>query len=108
VGRHRVRPELRRAADDGRGAGRPLRAAPDIRRRVGIVHAGVGWLFEVRPVARPRVYQLQTKPFEELDSWLETFSRICDTRLDGLDEYLHELQAVIGVQIHMEQHEHYL
>ena len=50
-------------------------------------------LVEVRPVAQQRIYQLQVKPFMELDSWLETFRRIWETRLDTLDEYLTELKA---------------
>ena len=49
-------------------------------------------LVEVHPVAQLRIYQLQPKPFEELDSWLETFRRIWETRLDTLDEYLQELK----------------
>lgn len=49
-------------------------------------------LVKARPVAQQRVYQLQPKPFEELDSWLETFRRIWETRLDTLDEYMQELK----------------
>ena len=49
-------------------------------------------LVEARPLAQQRIYQLQAKPFEELDSWLETFRHIWDTRLDTLDEYLQELK----------------
>jgi DNA-binding transcriptional ArsR family regulator len=49
-------------------------------------------LVEVHPVAQLRIYQLQPKPFEELDSWLETFRRIWETRIDTLDEYLQELK----------------
>jgi len=49
-------------------------------------------LVEVHPVAQQRIYQLQPKPFKELDSWLETFRRIWETRLDTLDEYLQELK----------------
>ena len=49
-------------------------------------------LVEARPAAQQRIYQLQAKPFEELDSWLETFRRIWDTRLDTLDEYLQDLK----------------
>ncbi|MBX3080426.1 MAG: winged helix-turn-helix transcriptional regulator [Anaerolineae bacterium] len=51
----------------------------------GIVH--------VRPVAQQRVYQLQAKPFEELDSWLETFRKVWEDRLDTLDAYLQELKT---------------
>ena len=50
-----------------------------------------GWV-EVRPVAQQRIYQLQAKPFLELDSWLETFRRFWETRLDTLDEYMQELK----------------
>ena len=50
-------------------------------------------LVEARPVAQQRIYQLQAKPFKELDSWLETFRRIWETRLDTLDEYLQELKT---------------
>jgi DNA-binding transcriptional ArsR family regulator len=48
---------------------------------------------KARPVAQQRVYQLQSKPFEELDSWLETFRRIWEARLDTLDGYLHKVKA---------------
>jgi DNA-binding transcriptional ArsR family regulator len=50
-------------------------------------------LVEVRPVAQQRIYQLQAKPFKELDGWLETFRRIWEMRLDTLDEYLLGLKA---------------
>ena len=49
-------------------------------------------LVEVHPVAQMRVYQLRPKPFEELDSWLETFRQLWEARLDTLDEYLQELK----------------
>jgi DNA-binding transcriptional ArsR family regulator len=49
-------------------------------------------LVKARPVAQQRVYQLQPKPFKELDSWLETFRRVWETRLDTLDEYMQELK----------------
>src|SRR5258708_29806010 len=47
---------------------------------------------KVHPLANRRIYQLQAKPFEELDTWLETFKHVWETRLDVLDEYLHQLQ----------------
>jgi DNA-binding transcriptional ArsR family regulator len=46
----------------------------------------------VRPVAQQRVYQLQAKPFKDLESWLEKFKRIWEQRLDTLDEYMQELK----------------
>jgi len=50
-------------------------------------------LVAVRPAANQRIYQLQPKPFEELDSWVETFRRAWEERLDKLDDYLKELKA---------------
>ena len=50
-------------------------------------------LVAVHPQAQQRIYQLQPKPFEELDSWLGTFRRIWETRLDNLDEYMQELKG---------------
>ncbi|MBI5876082.1 MAG: winged helix-turn-helix transcriptional regulator [Chloroflexi bacterium] len=49
-------------------------------------------LVKARPVTQQRIYQLQPKPFEELDGWLETFRRIWDTRFNKLDEILQDLQ----------------
>jgi DNA-binding transcriptional ArsR family regulator len=48
---------------------------------------------KANPVAQQRIYQLQSKPFEELDSWLETFRRIWEARLDTLDGYLQNVKA---------------
>lgn len=48
---------------------------------------------KANPVAQQRIYQLQSKPFEELDSWLETFRRIWEARLDSLDGYLQKVKA---------------
>jgi len=60
-------------------------------------------LVEVHPSAQQRIYQLQPTPFKELDSWLGTFRRIWNARLDNLDEYLQELK-----QEHDEsQHPHF-
>ena len=49
-------------------------------------------LVEVQPIAQQRVYQLQAKPFKELDSWIDTFRRLWEGRLDTLDEYMQELK----------------
>jgi DNA-binding transcriptional ArsR family regulator len=51
-----------------------------------------GWV-EVRPVAQQRIYQLQARPFEELDHWLDTFKQIWEKRMDNFDDYLRELKA---------------
>jgi DNA-binding transcriptional ArsR family regulator len=49
-------------------------------------------LVEVRPIAQQRVYQLQARPFKELVSWLETFRRLWEGRMDTLNEYMQELK----------------
>ena len=50
-------------------------------------------LVAVQPAANQRIYQLQPKPFEELDNWVETFRRAWEERLDKLDDYLKELKT---------------
>ena len=49
-------------------------------------------IVKVKPVAQLRVYQLQARPFQELDSWLETFKRLWESRLDTLNDYKQELK----------------
>jgi DNA-binding transcriptional ArsR family regulator len=46
-----------------------------------------------RPVAQRRVYELQAKPFEELDTWVETFNQHWQNRLDVFEDRLHGLKA---------------
>ena len=50
-------------------------------------------LVAVRPAANQRIYQLQPQPFEALDTWVETFRKAWEGRLDKLGEYLQELKA---------------
>jgi DNA-binding transcriptional ArsR family regulator len=49
-------------------------------------------LVRVQPVAQQRIYKLQPKPFQELDSWVDTFKRLWEDRLDTLDDYMQELK----------------
>lgn len=49
-------------------------------------------IVEMRHNAQQHVYQLQAKPFEELDSWLDTFRQMWNKRLDDFDEYLQQLK----------------
>ena len=49
-------------------------------------------LVRVRPVAQQRIYQLQPQPFQELDTWLNTFRRVWEKRLDAMGEVLEELK----------------
>ena len=49
-------------------------------------------LVEVHPTANQRIYQLHGESFKELDSWLETFRKVWDTRLNNLDGFLQGLK----------------
>ena len=50
-------------------------------------------IVEVQPQANRRMYQLRREPFQELESWLQSFRRLWEERFDRLDDYLLELQA---------------
>jgi DNA-binding transcriptional ArsR family regulator len=51
-------------------------------------------IVRVRPQAQQRLYQLRPEPFAELDSWLDTFRKLWEDRLDILDNYLQEMKSV--------------
>jgi DNA-binding transcriptional ArsR family regulator len=46
----------------------------------------------VHPIANRRVYQLNPKPFHELQEWAETYHHLWEERFDQLDEYLKKVQ----------------
>ena len=50
-------------------------------------------IVEVQPKANQRIYQLRREPFQELETWLQSFRRLWEERFDRLDDYLQELQA---------------
>lgn len=50
-------------------------------------------LVEVQAVANRRNYKLRLEPFQELDTWLKTYSGIWDDRLNVLENYMHKLQS---------------
>lgn len=47
---------------------------------------------EVQAEANRRIYKLRTEPFQELDTWIQSFRRVMQERFDNLDDYLKELQ----------------
>lgn len=49
-------------------------------REAGIVTA--------EPVARRRIYDLRAEPFDQISSWLDSFERLWEERLDSLDALL--------------------
>ena len=75
----------------GEIAGRLSVRQPQVSKHLRVL-ASAG-IVAVRPVAQQRIYQLQPKPFEELDSWLATFRQLWEGRLDSLDSYLQEMKA---------------
>ncbi|MEX0788146.1 MAG: metalloregulator ArsR/SmtB family transcription factor [Anaerolineales bacterium] len=75
----------------GEIAGRLRLRQPQVSKHLRILRdAG---LVKVHPVAQKRIYQLQAKPFKDLGSWLETFRRLWESRLDTLDEYLQDMKG---------------
>jgi DNA-binding transcriptional ArsR family regulator len=50
-------------------------------------------LVRMRPDAQRRIYLLEAARFQEMASWLETFRRLWEGRLDTLDEYLQGMKA---------------
>jgi DNA-binding transcriptional ArsR family regulator len=53
-------------------------------REAGVVRA--------RVEAQQRVYELQTEPFEQLDTWVSSFRHLWEDRLDSLDHYVQEMK----------------
>src|SRR5688572_15461310 len=49
-------------------------------------------LVTARPVAQQRLYALQARPFEELESWVGSFRRLWEGRLDTLEELLQTMK----------------
>ena len=49
-------------------------------------------IVEVQPQANRRIYKLRREPFQELETWLQSFGRLWEERFDRLDDYLLELQ----------------
>jgi DNA-binding transcriptional ArsR family regulator len=41
-----------------------------------------------RTAAQQRIYQLETRPFEAFDEWLEPYRRLWNTHLDALERHL--------------------
>jgi DNA-binding transcriptional ArsR family regulator len=57
-------------------------------------------LVEARPVAQKRIYQLRSEPFDELDTWLESFRRAMADRYDRLDDLVRERKSKKGEKRH--------
>ena len=63
---------------------------PQVSKHLRVLHqAG---LVAVRPAAQQRIYQLEPQPFQELDTWLNTFRVVWEKRLDAMAEIVAELK----------------
>lgn len=49
-------------------------------------------ILEVKAEANRRIYKLRPEPFQALDSWARSFTRVMEDRFNNLDDYLRELQ----------------
>lgn len=49
-------------------------------------------LVEVHPVAQQRYYSLRPQAFQELASWVESYRRIWEERMDRFDKVLQDMQ----------------
>jgi DNA-binding transcriptional ArsR family regulator len=48
----------------------------------------------VEPVARQRIHHLRAEPFEQIGSWVNSFERLWEVRLDSLDTFLQSTGGV--------------
>ncbi len=63
---------------------------PQVSKHLRVLHqAG---LVAMRPAAQQRIYTLEPQPFQELDSWLDTFRAVWEKRLDVMAEIVAELK----------------
>jgi DNA-binding transcriptional ArsR family regulator len=49
-------------------------------------------LVSVKPIAQQRIYALQAQPFQEIESWLETYKPTWEARLDVMEAYLQTIK----------------
>ncbi len=47
---------------------------------------------EVKPIAQHRIYALSPKSFKQLNTWIENYRQIWETRFDQLDRVLEEMK----------------
>jgi DNA-binding transcriptional ArsR family regulator len=65
--------------------------ALELRQPQASKHLGVlrdAGIVTVEAVSRRRIYHLRAEPFEQIDSWVDSFQRLWETRLDSLGEFL--------------------
>lgn len=45
-------------------------------------------IVSVEPVARQRIHHLRAEPFQQMGSWVDSFERLWQVRLDALETFL--------------------
>lgn len=71
-------------------AGRLELRQPQVSKHLKVLsEAGI---VEMQAVAQQRIYRLRPQAFQELDSWLGSYRRLWDERMDRFEDVLHELQ----------------
>lgn len=64
---------------------------PQVSKHLGVLRRA-GFV-TVEPMARRRIYHLQAEPFAQIGSWVDSFERLWDVRLDALGTFLQSLGA---------------
>ncbi|XXM72363.1 ArsR/SmtB family transcription factor [Lysinibacillus sphaericus] len=50
-------------------------------------------LVEVQPEANRRIYKIRYEPLQELDTWLSSYRRSWEAKMNRLDDYLNVIQG---------------
>ena len=50
-------------------------------------------ILDVTAEGNRRIYRLKPEPFQALDSWVKSFQRLMEERMDNLEAYLIEVQS---------------
>jgi len=75
----------------GQIAGRLGLRQPQVSKHLKVLSEAA--IVEIQPQANRRIYQLRREPFQELETWIQSFRRLWEERFDRLDGYVSELQA---------------
>jgi DNA-binding transcriptional ArsR family regulator len=85
--RRRILAQLARAASNVNQLGAALELnQPTISKHLKVLREA-GFV-SVRGDAQQRIYQLEARPFAELDAWLEPYRRLWSLHLDALERHL--------------------
>lgn len=63
---------------------------PQVSRHLRILSEG--GLVRSRTKAQQRIYSLEAQPFQDLDAWFNSFSRLWEERLDNFEAYMLDIK----------------